>query len=60
MTKRERQAREKAALRELKVIHATFSVARQAGQWTSSHPQHAWSRLLECRVREQSSLYARP
>ena len=54
MTKAERKKRDRAIERELASIHRTFRVNRCFGAWLSPYAQTAWSRLLNCQVREQT------
>lgn len=54
MTKAERKKRDRAIEKELRAIHVSFRLNRFAGQWRSPYAQTAWSRLLNCQVREQT------
>jgi hypothetical protein len=58
MTKAEKKRRDNAIQQELRTLHASFRLNRVIGEWTSAYAQQAWSRLLNCWVREQLPLYA--
>ena len=55
MTKAERKALDRKIDRELASLHAAFRLNRVIGAWSSAYAQTAWSRLLNCQVREQVS-----
>jgi hypothetical protein len=55
MTKAERKKRDRAIAHELRTLHASFRLNRTVGLWTNAYAQTAWSKLLNCQVREQVS-----